>query len=1619
MKISSGKTLLMGLLVVCCLPAFAQSAPANNFCYGTACFPTKTAAETAMRQDPNFAGQGQFLRQTSQRIRNATTGLVEFRYQVEAQPAQTVSAAQFDGAAGVLGNGPFGCALAPGQTRWCASEAGVVNGVAERVATHFSSNGDICTVNNNAVTYDYFQNGSIITVSSPAVITFGERGYQSHYTCQNKPPNKFGFYVRVRYLATCAVGFKPMSVVVTQAALTTARMCVPNNSGTAVITGPLQQVASCKASPNPCHPTTGDKSRDEVDFVFAGRPFTRHYHSLNQIQQGTKFATGWSHTYLDRVEAATWGAYLWSSEGTFESFSDSFTSSGYMFGRNSRDTIMQRFFTGAVRFRLTQPDGDIKNFDSNGRLISVTNPQRPEDDVTVNYTQDRIASIVDARGRAIRFSYDSGRLVEVVKPEGMPVRYGYDLNSNLVSVDYGAGAIRQFHYAEPAWVDGAFKNHLTGITSEDGSRYASFGYDAFGRVSSSQLHAGSTITDAVSVAYTSPTTSTLTTANGDVRSFEVDTSLYRRITHTSDGGGSQHSTYDSAGRVVSQTARDGGIKQFGYHDLYVNEIREAVGTSEERRTTILRNPGNRLLTKSVYQSGSGSTGLASATKFVYTSANQIAFSCEVDPAVAGAIGYECGSLSNGPQGVRQTEMRYCDTAGLALGSCAILGQLLWINGPRTDISDTTSIEYYLANHPSCATALAPCPYRKGDFWKSTNALGHVSEVLEYDGAGRPLRVVMPDGQISIYGYNARGWLTRVEQRPSISAGSSASRVTQLEYSSGGSLASVTLPNGARTDYLYDGAQRLVRMTDAKGNSVRYLLDDAGNRVSEEIRDAGGALKRTLSRTFNALGQLTAVADASDNPTDFDYDQMGRLQAITNALGQVNTASYDALGRLKATVADAGGVSAQTQILYDALDQIRRVEDPKGLATLYERNGFGEVTQLDSPDTGISNSSFDEAGNKSSSVDARGQVSSFSYDALNRLTNVSHSGAPALDQRYVYDVVQPSCAPGETNAVGRLTKMEDGSGAAEYCFGAFGALVRKTQTTGARVLQVAFAHTQAGDLHEITYPDGSVVDYVRDIGGEVVEIGAKSPGGARQIVISDIAYAPFGPAVRWAYGNGRVMSRTQDLDYRIKSVIDASPGGLDIRLDYDANGRVSELGRATAAQNGIASFSYDGLGRLTAFRDHATQVPIEEYTYDQTGNRTSISTSSGMAAYTYEAGSHRLITVDGAARTYDAVGNTLSDGVGSTYSYAAANRLESVAAGGSVVGSYQYNGVGERVGTQIGPVSITTVYESDGRWLADFDTAGVPVQQAIWLGDSPVGVLVGSGSSLDRLHYVQSDHLGTPRTLIEPSRDLAVWKWDLSGEAFGNSVPNEDPDNDGASIVFNMRFPGQRYDLASGLAYNYFRDYEPATGRYTQSDPIGLNGGISTYAYSGSNPLAQIDPTGLACQSANGTTYCAYPGGPVFQVPMQPGWRDFNGSELLYHKYEVDRKIGCADPSEVMAQMIANPTPSGNARPATLDGTIRNDASIGPFRGTNFVSSYLTTDLRNGNPLVVNMTSAGSAFDPGYVARTVTDGVAYTYGEGLSPYQTDRLIWVAGFNRAANELIWGQQMRKFIDNCECR
>jgi RHS repeat-associated protein len=148
-----------------------------------------------------------------------------------------------------------------------------------------------------------------------------------------------------------------------------------------------------------------------------------------------------------------------------------------------------------------------------------------------------------------------------------------------------------------------------------------------------------------------------------------------------------------------------------------------------------------------------------------------------------------------------------------------------------------------------------------------------------------------------------------------------------------------------------------------------------------------------------------------------------------------------------------------------------------------------------------------------------------------------------------------------------------------------------------------------------------------------------------------------------------------------------------------------------------------------------------------------------------------------------------------------------------------------------------VYDLQGRLIGEYTAQGATLREYAYLADMPAALFAQGGAT----YYIHADHLNTPRVITNEAQQV-VWRWE-NQEPFGKSPPEEDPDGDGVRFEFPLRFPGQYADRETGLFYNFHRDYDPATGRYVQADPIGLKGGMNPYRYA-LDPLSEIDPLGL-------------------------------------------------------------------------------------------------------------------------------------------------------------------------------
>ncbi|WP_343639633.1 RHS repeat-associated core domain-containing protein, partial [Roseateles sp.] len=562
----------------------------------------------------------------------------------------------------------------------------------------------------------------------------------------------------------------------------------------------------------------------------------------------------------------------------------------------------------------------------------------------------------------------------------------------------------------------------------------------------------------------------------------------------------------------------------------------------------------------------------------------------------------------------------------------------------------------------------------------------------------------------------------------------------------------------------------------------------------------------------------------------------------SGFGFATSNAYDALDRVKTNTDARNGV---TTLGYDGLDQLKQVTDPRQLVTSYQRNGLGDLNQLTSPDTGTANSTFDANGNLLTRTDSRGVLGTYVYDGLDRMTSAVYtkSGQTTVSYSWTYDQTGATFGAG----IGRLTTATSPAGNTKYGYDGFGRVVSVIQTVGSVVLTTRYGYDLAGHITSITYPSGRVLTITYANGVPASMSLAKDGSSAAKPLISQIQWMSFGAIQSWQMqlnSGAKAQERVYDQYGRLVRY----PLGSVVRdITYDAADRIvsythldATTGQVTAeAQAMNQSFSYDEMGRLTGI-----VMPTASWTigYDANGNRTGFTLNGTTSTYTTETTSNRLSSIANPARSfaYDPAGNTLSDtGIAYTATYGLDNRLASLTRAG-VTTTFNYDAAGQRVRKVTGTSKPHFAYDQNGQLLGEYNSSGGVLQEFVWLGGTLIAVLTNSTTTEPRVYYAYSDHLNAPRVIVNAAGDVR-WRW--ISEPFGTTAAESIP-NSLENLVVNLRFPGQYFDKESGLSYNYFRDYDGTTGRYVQTDPIGLGGGINTYAYANGNPLSFYDPYGL-------------------------------------------------------------------------------------------------------------------------------------------------------------------------------
>jgi len=619
---------------------------------------------------------------------------------------------------------------------------------------------------------------------------------------------------------------------------------------------------------NPLNAGTGDKIQQESIYSPGGNS-PLHYLLIFVSNQATSqyqplFAHGllWSSGYNmglrsdGTLTTTTAPAAVYATRATgqlidFRLNNGTYISDGDIAHKLTRLTNGSGVTTGWTL--INADSNDTETYDSTGKLLSIVYPNGLIE--TLGYdTSNRLTSVTDSFGHSLNFTYDNTNRVSLLtQPDGKTVGFDYDSANNLASITWPDGKVRTYVYE-----NASFPNNLTGIIDENGARYATWSYDSQGRAISSQ-HAGGA--DLGTVTYGNGST-TITDALGTVRTITLSTILnVVRGTGESQPGGSgcaaaaSNLSYDANGNVSTR------IDFNGYRTTYVYDLSRNLET--QRKEGLNSDGSSRPESRTVSTTWHSYWRLPvkvaeplKLTTWVYngdTVGGQVVSCAPANATVPSSsggtqpIGVLCRKIeqattdSSGSQGLSAT---VTGTPRTWTWTYNAYGQPLTADGPRTDVADTTTYTYYDAADPDLG--------KRGNLATLTNALGQTTQISAYDGTGRPLTIIDPNGLTTQLSYDLRGRLLSKNV---------GGELTNYQYDGVGQLTQVTQPDGASLNYTYDPAHRLTQISDGQGNRIAYTLDAMGNRTGEQVSDPNGALSRQISRSYDALNRLQTITGA--------------------------------------------------------------------------------------------------------------------------------------------------------------------------------------------------------------------------------------------------------------------------------------------------------------------------------------------------------------------------------------------------------------------------------------------------------------------------------------------------------------------------------------------------------------------------------------------------------------------------------------------------------------------------------------------------------------------------------------------------------------------------------------
>jgi YD repeat-containing protein len=666
-----------------------------------------------------------------------------------------------------------------------------------------------------------------------------------------------------------AVGYLiPTSITVSSGGSTTAS----EPAKTLGDCGCNSSVPGSVAGGDPINVGTGNLFEHVADYKTTGPNqlgFTRYYNSLGSTTTfASSFGKNWRSNY-DRYLRIVSSSSVTAERADGQQLT--FTSSGGAWASDS-DVDLKLVNSGST-WILTDTTDTVETYTAgaSGEALMTTIAARNGYTQTLQHNgSNQLVSVTDSYNRSLTLAYQNGLLQTVTTPDGLILTYGYSSSGatagvldRLASVAYSTTPQTSQSYL---YENSARPFALTGITDEDGNRYATWTYDSSGRGLTSQHADGADLT---TIVYNADGSRMVTNALGQKLLYKFTTlqgvpkvtEIDRQAISTTSAA-TETFTYDSNGYTASATDWNGNQTTY-VNDLHgqPTTINEAVGTPQARTTTITYLSNYHLPSRIV------TPGLT--TNFAYDSSGDLLTRTLTD-TTTGTAPYSTGG---------QTRAWTYSWSNFLLASA---------QNPRTDVQELTKFTYD----------------GSGALIAVTNALGQSTKITQHLPGGLPQTVVDPNGVITNLTYDPR--LRLLTRTVNTAAGP---LTTKYSYDPAGNVLSVTLPDGSALSNSYDAAHRLTGTVDLFKNSIAYTLDALGDHTQTKMSNSDAVVQRKHSGTFDALGRLLHDIGGVGQTNAYAYDANGNALTVTDPLHRVTRQSFDALNRLAKITDPAKGNTA--------------------------------------------------------------------------------------------------------------------------------------------------------------------------------------------------------------------------------------------------------------------------------------------------------------------------------------------------------------------------------------------------------------------------------------------------------------------------------------------------------------------------------------------------------------------------------------------------------------------------------------------------------------------------------------------------------------------------------------